>query len=478
MSKELFSVTALSLIGNIFRVAVSFAATVFAVRLLGAAPFGEISTVLAHAVLLHYLCTLGLDHTLSTIATGAALRRVVIVGVCGAIVVGSAITMLVVEYLESVVSAEPWVVRLLTAQMVFSGAAAIFSGYFRATHRFGALIFKDQILMPFGIFASSSIFLWLEGATTANYAVGYGLTSLCGFAFGLLAFLGNSGNQNQSSEFLGKDGVFVLKSLSVALMSGLEVMIPWGVVIAVSNILPAEQVGVLAILLRIGALCSFVGLAFAPIVSGVLPRLLKSSPSDGNRAIQIATFASLAWSLGLLAAALTFSSELSLLIGLERLPMAPLVLVFAGFVLDGGFGLLKFALIAADDGASNAWMMLFAVAIAVVAAFIGARFYGLIGGTAGCLLGYTALTAMRFARVGSRMRLAALSLGGVKELSVAGMPMVLIVVWSHVFEPALYARASWFVVASIFGLRFIWKRRRSELIAVGASYRDVIVPRA
>lgn len=476
----MFSVSVLSFVGNVFRVSISFIGTLLAVRLLGAGAFGDISAVLAHTLWLHYLCTLGLDHTLPTIDDPSLLRRVVVLGVLVAVVLGSVVCVAVVLTSGYVEGPSSVPAQLLAAQMVLSGAAAIFGGYLRATGRFAALVFKDQVLMPVGIFLASSLALMQFGATTFTYALFYALTSVVAFVFGLWLFARDvvSVPLRAAGGWCGEPARSILSSLPVALMSGLEVMIPWGVVLAASYVLAAADVGVLAILLRFGALCSFAALALGPIVSGVLPTILRRSHDDVVRVVQTSIAVSIAWSIGLFAAAWIFEPELRQLIGVERFPVAALALIFLGFVLDGGFGLLKFALITKGERSSNAWMMAIAVAIALITAYVGARAEGLVGAAYGCIAAYGALTVMRWQRAYQLLRAPALSFADARALSIGAVPFLLVAFWSSGFTPSLYARVAGFVAAVAIGVLVLWWLRGRAIRSLLDLYSDTMAPSA
>lgn len=476
----MFSASVLSFVGNVFRVSTSFVGTLLAVRLLGAGPFGEINAVLAHTLMLHYLCTLGLDHTLPTIGDPGLLRRVVVLGVPVAIVLGSVACFAIVVTAGYADDPSDVPAQFLAAQMVLSGAAAIFGGYLRATGRFAALIFKDQVLMPVGIFLASSLVLMQFGATTFTYATFYALTSIVGFLFGLWLFARDVVPlvQGAGAGWRGEPMRTIVSSLPVALMSGLEVMIPWGVVLSASYFLAASDVGVLAILLRFGALCSFAALALGPIVSGVLPATLRRSHDDVVRVMQTSISVSIAWSIGLFAAAWIFEPELRRLIGVERIPVAALTLVFSGFVLDGGFGLLKFALITKGERSSNAWMMAIAVAIALVASYFGAQTEGLVGAAYGCVAAYGALAVMRWQRAYQLLRAPALSVADSRALSLGAVPFLLVAFWSSGSAPSFYARVAGFAVAVAIGVLVLWWLRGRAIRSLLDLYSDTVAPRA
>ena len=214
-----------------------------------------------------------------------------------------------------------------------------------------------------------------------------------------------------------------------------------------------------------------------PIVSGALPSILRGSLAQGLAVVQTAVAISIAWSVGLFAAAWVFAPELRTVIGVERFPLSALALVFSGFLLDGGFGLLKFALITKGDRGSNAWMLIIAAVVAIVVSSAGARFAGLVGAAYGCLLAFGVLTIMRWRRTTLLLGGPALSAPNARALMVGSLPMISCAAWASSTHD-IYARAGGFLAAGAIGVSVFWALRGSAIRSLLSLYSDTMPPKA
>jgi O-antigen/teichoic acid export membrane protein len=409
-------------------VVLSFAAAVFAIRLLGAHEFGMVSAVLAHVALFHYALSMGLDHTLPVIDDAARLSRVTRLGLLTVFVCGTA----------GVLSAGVWapvsddlspLVWMFGASVVFTAAGVVLSGYLRATRQFGSLMFKDQVVTPAGtLFASTLALAWF-GSSATIYAIFYLLTAVLAAAFGFWCFVRSAPPAQLRS--LVAERRFLAESTPTAITLVLENAVPFGIVAVVSYTLSAGDVGVFSTLQRFGQLTLFAGVAIAPIVSGVLTDHLRRSEQEGGRLFRAAILASLSWAVCMSCICIIFASEISSLIGLEEtVPLSILVPLLLGFALDGGFGHVKLLLIAKNDGAANARMIAVAAAIAMLGAWVGTVFWGLAGASWALFAAYCVLTMLRFARVRSLTHLSPLARDDAGVLVMASTPVMLVTILS------------------------------------------------
>lgn len=442
----------------------SFAAAIVAIRLLGSHDFGLVSAVLAHVALFHYALSMGFDHTLPVIAEQERLSRTTLLGILFAAIVGL-LLLLVAGSILPVGEEYRVLVWVLGASAIFTSSSVILSGYLRATGQFGALIFKDQIITPTGTLLASSLALYVFGATAQVYAMFYLATAASAFAFGLWRW--SAGAASGAARHAVAEREFLRASAPTAITLVLENVVPFGIVAVLAYTASAADVGVFSTLQRFGQLTLFAGVAVAPIVSGLLPKLMRRSDAEAENLFRMAVVLSLSWALGMSCACIIFSDEISRLIGLDAtVPLLALVPLLLGFALDGGFGHVKLFLIAKDDGVANARMMSIAAAVAVVGAYFGSLRWGLVGASGALFAAYVVLTLLRLSRVRSIARLAAFRSKDFAVLALAGVPMGLLTVAATMIQIDMSMRVAATAALGVYWAGILLRVYGNELSAL------------
>lgn len=382
----------------------SFVSTILAARLLGLEAFGVASALIAQSVFLHYILTFGLDQTLPTYKDRWQVEQIAAIGALVALVLGSLFVVALVGL--DLQSEAQWSVRfLLLWQAVLTAIGAIFAGYLRFKGAFTQLIMKDQVLFPIGIVVTSGPLLWLLEPSLLIYATGYAATALIVVSiwFFLLRreLLGALSTiikgRSERRWVVGALG----QSAPIGLLSLVEIGVPWAVLIVISGFFESSAVGQLAVLIRYGALCTFVGLALGPLVSGLLPRLFWTSPdalpSATREIIYVTSLSAFLVAITLL----MFAPELLRLVGASEVSWSVFGLVLTAFMLDGAALLSKFVIIAAGDRVLYLIGSAASLAISCVVAATITVSDGAVAGGVALVVGSFLMTAVRIALVRS-----------------------------------------------------------------------------
>lgn len=388
-----------SVLANVIRVLLSFGSAVLAVRLLGLEQFGVASAILAQSVFLHYFLTLGLDQTLPANREPDRVNEIALIGILVSLLLGTAVTLALTSW-HPITQQDQVAAFLLLWQAVFSAIGAIIAGLLRFRGAYGQLILKDQILFPLGIFLSSSFFLWLFDATLLVYAIGYVMTAGL-LAVAWLIYFRNDFAQVVSSWRLGlsqrlKPVSALRDSAPIGVLSLVEIGSPWAVLVVVSWLFAPEQVGLLAILIRYGALCTFIPMALGPLIAGSLPKLYWVDRRRFAAATQEIMRVTVAGAFVSAGGMLMFFPELLRVAGLPSVPWGFFALILLAFLLDGAFLLSKFAIITSGDRvlylAGSALSLMLGAAIAAAPVFR----HGAIAGGAALVLASVGMLAVRW----------------------------------------------------------------------------------
>ena len=388
-----------SVLANLIRVLLSFGSAVLAVRFLGLEQFGIASAILAQSVFLHYFLTLGLDQTLPANREADRVNEIALMGILVSLSLGTAVTLALTSW-HPIAQQDRIATFLLLWQAVFSASGAIIAGVLRFRGAYGQLILKDQILFPLGIFLSSGFFLWLFGATLLVYAIGYLITAglLCVAWLVLFRndFFRVVSRWRLNSSQLVKPVLALRDSVPIGVLSLVEIGSPWAVLVVVSWLFAPEQVGLLAILIRYGALCTFIPMALGPLIAGGLPKLYWDDRRRFAAATQEIIRVTVAGAFVSAGGMLMFFPELSSIAGLPSVPWGFFALILLAFLLDGAFLLSKFVIITSGDRAlylaGSALSLVLGAAIAAAPVFG----HGAIAGGTALVLASVAMVAVRW----------------------------------------------------------------------------------
>jgi O-antigen/teichoic acid export membrane protein len=465
MLRSVFGASVGSVLANVVRVLLSFGSTVMAARLLGLEQFGVASALLAQSVFIHYLLTLGLDQTLPAEKDSELVDETAVLGIAASFLVGTLVTLLLAwGYFDE--GRQFSVGFLLLWQAVFSALGAIVAGVLRFRSAYVQLILKDQILFPTGVFLSSSLLLWLSGGSLLVYASGYATSAICLFVAWLIYFridLRRALGRLYSTSSRMTLAITTLKrSAPVGVLSLVEIGTPWAILVVVSWRFTADEVGLLALFIRYGALCTFIAMALGPLVAGALPKLHFAAPSKLAGPAQEVMRVSAAGALAMGAGMLMFLDELSGIAGVADIQWMLFSWVLLAFVLDGALALSKFVIITAGDRVAYLLGSAGSLVLASMTALLPVFRDGAVAGSVALLVGALTMIIVRIWLVKRACGFSPIKWKDVLRLSVLALPTVALAVVANASSWSFSARILAILPSLGILAVFIWRSLEPE----------------
>ncbi len=352
---KIASYSTINMVGQGLRIFLSFIATVFVSRWLGAEGFGEINLILGYTIYLSWFLTFGFEHSLPYFCSnlrGAKLdgsaEKVLLVAIVNTIV-GGGIILFVVNYflphLLSISSLEHLLLpaRILSLQTLIIALGSVFAGYLRGVKSFLPVIIREQF--SFGIlhFAGVVLFIKFAKLDVLGYSISYTVATCIGFLILLAALIKKIKNNVLVRVSFSQWRSWSSFSFPLGVMSTLEPLLNWSSILLVGYFLTATQAGQFSLAARLAFFIQFIFVALQPIFSPFIGDLLKSGKTLESEA--------------LLGTVCYWSAKWSLLFGFFLVHGTPFILsifgdsyltsdlclyiLIPGFIFEGLFGPIK-----------------------------------------------------------------------------------------------------------------------------------------
>lgn len=390
--------SSISVLANVFRLGISFTATVISIRLMGLEGFGVISGIVAHVLVVHYIGTLGLDQSFAKPEALTIARSVVVVGLGVSLALG-AVAGCVIYLFAGIADVFPFAFLLLAGQAILTGVGGIMSGYLRLTQQYSLMIWKDQVLLPVSTLIAALAVLAISDSIFAYAATYFTLTLLIVSYVTFRVFL--------SLPAAGEGHIQVMpalvtlwRSLPVAIMTATESFGPAVLLILATHVVSYDEVGLLATAIRFAALTGLFSLALSPILGGRIAAAGSVRAREAEDLVKKYALMSAAGAIAVYMFMVAFGAEITgaLRIGGEHVGVL-WVAVFLAFLIDSVSSVFKVVLIFTGEAALLSRMQILGfITTAVTAGLLGDAL-GLQGLVIGLTAGFFLVTVGRLRRV-------------------------------------------------------------------------------
>ena len=386
------------MLANVFRVGLSFSATVISIRLMGLEGFGVISGIVAHVLVAHYIGTLGLDQSFAKPEALNIARSVVVVGLGISLTLG-AITVCVIYLLADIAEAFPSVFLLLAAQAILTGVGGIMSGYLRLTQQYSLMIWKDQVLLPVSTLISALAVLVTSDSILAYAATYFTLTL---FIVSYVTF-----RVSLSLPAVGEERVHVMpalmmlwRSLPVAVMTAVESFGPAVLLILATHVVSYDEVGLLATAIRFAALTGLFSLALSPILGGRIAAAGSVRAKEAEDLVKKYALVSAAGAIAVYMFMVAFGAEITRALRIGGDQVGGLwIVVFLAFLIDSVSSVFKVVLISSGEAALLSKIQILGFLTTGITAGLLGDALGLPGLAIGLTVGFLVVTVGRLRRV-------------------------------------------------------------------------------
>ncbi len=403
----------INMVGQGLRIFLSFLATVFVSRWLGAKGFGEINLILGYTIYLGWFLTFGFEHslpfycsTLSEPKKDGTPESVLLAGVVNTIV-GGGITLWVVNYylpdLLLLSSLEHLLLpaRLLCFQTLIIALGSVFAGYLRGVKSFLPVIIREQF--SFGIlhFVGVVFFIKILGLDVLGYSISYAVATCIGFLILLAALLKKVKKDALIRVSFSQWRSWSLFSFPLGVMGTLEPLLNWSSILLVGYFLTATEAGQFSLAARLAFFIQFIFVALQPIFSPFIGDLLKSGKTiESQQLLGTVCYWSAKWSL-LFGFFLIHSTPFILSIFGDSYSGADLCLyiLIPGFVFEGLFGPIKQTFIMAGHSRISLVNLTLSLVFNILLSFYLIPKMGIAGGALSFSVTYMVLNLLRVVQV-------------------------------------------------------------------------------
>ncbi len=489
---KIASYSMINMVGQGIRVFLSFLATVFVSRWLGAKGFGEINLILGYTVYLGYFLSFGFEVSLPYFnstrleKSDETIESVFLVGIFNTLAGGIIILPIIYYLLPKLLSVNcldylfiP--ASILSVQTLIISLGSVISGYLRGVKYFLPSIIREQF--SFGIlhFIGVIFFIGVLGWNVTGYAISYSLATVAGFLIVLTAAV-RYYKKNRKRAFInittGKWISWSSFSFPLGLMNTLEPILNWSSIIIIGYLLTPVEVGQFSISARLTFFIQFAFVSLQPIFSPFIADLFKIGLKDkSEELLNVVCYWSAKWSVFFSFFLIHGSPYILSFFGNSYSPAESCMLILVpGFLFEGIFGPLKQTLIMAGHSKINVFNFVLSILLNIVLSCLLIPRMGIEGGALSFSLTYIGLNTLRIIQVyhyfkilpfnGRQTRQLLLIVVGLTMLSLIRIIMM-DALFCFIFATAVFAIGLIISFWKDMGLFIYWTKKRGKPIAQG-----------